>query len=69
MKEQVKNVLTAAGDYLDDHQYEIFLRSLFGGDKVMVTALRLRWLYKALKSKYQAAAQKNALEQSKSSDK
>ena len=65
MNAKIKNALDAAGKYMDDHQYDLFIHSLFGGGTLMLLAYRLRSMYKTGKSYYQQAAEKNVLEQSK----
>ncbi len=64
MNAKIKNALDAAGKYMDDHQFEMILRSLFTGSTLMLTAYRLREMYKTGKTYYQQAEAKNALEQS-----
>ncbi len=62
MNAKLKNVLDAANKYLDDHEAEVFIHSLFTRDRTMLNIYRLRSTYRILKSYYDKAAEKNAKE-------
>ncbi len=65
MNAKLKNVLDAASKYLDDHESEMFIRSLFTGGTTVLAVYKLREMYKTGKAYYKQAAEKNAPEQSK----
>jgi hypothetical protein len=65
MNVRIKNILDAAGKYMDDHETDMFIRSLFTGGTTVFAIYKLRRMYRTGRSYYQKAAEKNALEQSK----